>query len=241
MGTHEYYLSVINKGFDEDGVYGVQCVDGFKHFCRTVVGYNISHRTITAPSGLAYSIWDNFESLGLNKYFDKVSADKMQDGDWAIWSKCSACPSSHIAMFRKDNGNGRTGIFLGQNQAGKNRAYTQVNITYAGLRGALRPKCYHNTPAPSPTPANAKNYVNLPPSIDQWRFYDVNVTPVKANTKGYLKPKKFGGLSYYVYEYKDDGATAVINTVQFGKVKIYIKGTCAKITIGSYQYKNGNH
>ena len=66
---HEYFLSVIGKGFDEDGVYGVQCVDGFKHFCRTVVGYNISHTTICDPSGLAYSIWDNFESLGLNKYF----------------------------------------------------------------------------------------------------------------------------------------------------------------------------
>lgn len=235
---HEYYLAVINKAFDEDGVYGAQCVDGFKHFCRTVVGYNISHRTICNPTGLATSIWDNFESLGLNKYFDKVPANKMVDGDWAIWSKGSSqCPSSHIAMFRKDNGNG-TGIFLGQNQGGRS-AYSQINISYSGLRGGLRPKCYHNQP--TPTPSDTRNYVNLPPIIDQWRFYDLNVAPVKANTKGYLKPKKFGGLSYYVYAYRDNGTTAEIQTQQFGRVKIYIKGTCATITIGSYKYQAGNH
>ncbi len=137
---HEYYLAVIGKGFDEDRAFGVQCVDGFKHFCRTVIGLNLG--TICNPTGLAHSIWDNFEKLGLNKYFDKVPANQMVDGDWAIWAKGSRpCPSSHIAMFRKDNGNG-TGIFLGQNQKG-GPAYNQLSISYSGIRGALRPKCYH--------------------------------------------------------------------------------------------------
>lgn len=86
-----------------------------------------------------------------------------------------------------------------------------------------------------------KNYVNLPGNIDTWNFYDINVAPVKKNAKGQLKPSKFGGLSYYVYEYRDQGTTAVINTVQFGKVKIYIKDTPATITVGSYQYSSGNH
>lgn len=86
-----------------------------------------------------------------------------------------------------------------------------------------------------------KNYVNLPSNIDTWNFYDVGVSPVKKNAKGQLKPSKFGGLSYYVYEYRDQGTTAVINTVQFGKVKIYIKDTPATITIGAYQYSSGNH
>ena len=92
----------------------------------------------------------------------------------------------------------------------------------------------------APTPSG-KNYVNLPPEINSWRFYDLNVAPVKANAKGTLNPQKFGGLSYYVYEYRDNGTTAVIETVQFGKVKIYIKDTCATITIDSYKYQNGNH
>lgn len=85
-----------------------------------------------------------------------------------------------------------------------------------------------------------KNYVNLPPSIDKWNFYDLSAAPIKKNAKGSLNPKRFGGLSYYVYEYRDCGTTAVIETVQFGKVKIYIKDTCANITIGNYQYQNGN-
>lgn len=90
-------------------------------------------------------------------------------------------------------------------------------------------------------PTNTRNFVNLPPEIDSWRFYDINVTPVKKNAKGTLNPKKFGGLSYYVHEYRDGGATAVIETVQFGKVKIYIQDTCATITIGYYEYENGVH
>ena len=147
---HEYYLSVIYKSFDEDGIYGTQCVDGFRHFCRTVLGYNIKG-ALCNPTGYAHSIWDNYESLGLNKYFDKVPSNQMVDGDWAIWAKGSrTCPDSHVAMFRKDNGNG-TGIFLGQNQYGS-KVYTQQNFSYDGIRGALRPKIYHQpTPAPKPT------------------------------------------------------------------------------------------
>ena len=141
---HNYFEEVINKGFDEDGVYGCQCVDGFKHFCRTVVGYNISHKSICNPTGYAVSIWDNFDKLGLDKYFDKVAPNEMVDGDWAIWNMgARSCPQSHVAMFRKDNGNG-TGIFLGQNQSG-HPEYTQQNLYYSGMRGALRPKIYHTS------------------------------------------------------------------------------------------------
>ena len=47
---------------------------------------------------------------------------------------------------------------------------------------------------------------------------------------------KFGGLSYYIHEYRDNGTTAVIQTQQFGKVKIYIKHELASVTIDSYKY-----
>lgn len=234
---HQYYLSVIGKRFDEDGVYGCQCVDGFKHFCRTQLGFNISHKSICSGTGYATSIWDNFDKLGLGKYFDKVAPNKMVDGDWAIWSIGSrSCPKSHVAMFRKDNGNG-TGIFLGQNQLG-HPEFTQVNIFYDGLRGGLRPKIYHQS---KPTPTDTRNFVNLPPSISSWRFYRLDSQPIKKNAIGTLNPKKFGGLSYYVYRYLDNGTTAEIQTVQFGRVKIYIKDTCATITIGTYKYSAGNH
>lgn len=156
---HDYYNEVIGRRFDEDGVYGCQCVDGFKHFCRTELRLTLG--SICYPTGYACSIWDNYEELGLDKYFDKVRADSMVDGDWAIWSMNSrSCPYSHVAMFRKDNGNG-TGVFLGQNQS-SHPEYTQVNIYYDGLRGGLRPKIYH-TEQPKPTPAPKENpiYITL--------------------------------------------------------------------------------
>ena len=210
-----------------------QCVDGFKAFCRLVLGWNIGKKSICSPTGYATSIWDNFERLGFNKYFDKVAPNQMVDGDWAIWQKGSRpCPYSHVAMFRKDNGNG-TGVFLGQNQNGA-RAFNQVNISYSGLRGAFRPKIYHQT-------TGHKNYVNLPPQYDSWAFYRLDSTPVKKNAIGNLNPKKFGGLSYYVYSYRDNRTTAEIQTVQFGRVKIYIHNTPAIITYDRYLYKNGNH
>ena len=150
----QYCNEVLGKRFDEDGVFGCQCVDGFKHFCRTHLGLKLG--TICEPTGLASSIWDNFVPLGLDKYFDVVPADRMIDGDWAIWSinpKNKSCPYSHVAMFRKDNGNG-TGVFLGQNQLG-HPEFTQVNIYYDGLRGGLRPKIYEQpTPQPEPQPTN---------------------------------------------------------------------------------------
>jgi hypothetical protein len=231
---HEFYLQVIGKAFDEDGVYGVQCVDGFKTFCRLVLGWNIGKKSICSPTGYATSIWDNFERLGFNKYFDKVAPNQMVDGDWAIWQKGSRpCPYSHVAMFRKDNGNG-TGVFLGQNQNGS-RAFNQVNISYSGLRGAFRPKIYHQAPTTN------KNYVNLPPQYDKWAFYRLDSQPVKRNAIGNLNPKKFGGLSYYIYAYRDNRTTAEIQTIQFGRVKIYIKNTPAIITYDRWLYNNGSH
>jgi hypothetical protein len=143
---HQFFLSVINKGFNEG--YGYQCVAGFKEFCKEVLGVNYFGKSICYggnPSNYAYRIWCNFDSLGLGKYFDKVAPNQMVDGDWAIWNyggKGNACPYSHIAMFRKDNGNG-TGVFLGQNQGCNGGKFSQINISYSGLLGGLRPKIYH--------------------------------------------------------------------------------------------------
>ena len=235
---HQYYLSVIGKGFDTDG-YGYQCVSGFKQFCKSQLGLDFYHKSICYggnPSGYAYRIWYNFDSLGLGKYFTKVPANQLVDGDWAIWNwKSKACPYSHVAMFRVDNKNG-TGVFLGQNQSVNGGRFSQVNISYSGILGGLRPKIYHQQPAPS-----KKQYVNLPPNIDSWAFYRLTSQPIKKNAIGTLNPKKFGGLSYYIYRYLDNNTTVEIQTVQFGRVKIYIKNTPAIITTGTYKYPNGNH
>ena len=81
-----------------------------------------------------------------------------------------------------------------------------------------------------------KNYINLPSNIDTWRVYRLNSSPVKKNAIGMLKPSKFGGLSYYIYSYLDNGSTCEIETRDFGRCKIYIKDTPAFITIGYKKY-----
>lgn len=221
MTPHDYYLSVIGKSFDEDGQYGCQCVDGFKHFCRTQLGLRLG--TICNPSGYATSIWDNFESLGLDKYFDKVRADSMVDGDWAIWSMNSrSCPYSHVAMFRKDNNSGR-GIFLGQKQL-NHPEFTQINIYYDGLRGALRPKIYHSN-----------EYINIPPSIEARNIYNVNTKKQFAT----IKPKKFGGLSYKILSYQEGKTYAEIETHDYGKVLVKI--TAMTPITNTPQYSHGNY
>ena len=149
MTPHQYFTLVNNKGFDTDGL-GFQCVAGFKHFCKIAIGLNFYGKSICYggnPTGYAYRIWYNFESLGLNKYFDKVAPNQMVDGDWAIWNYNSPrCPYSHIAMFRVDNKDG-TGTFLGQNQGVNGGRYSQVNLSYNGILGGLRPKIFHQAPS----------------------------------------------------------------------------------------------
>lgn len=210
----QYYNEVIGRRFDEDGVYGCQCVDGFKHFCRTQIGLDFGKKSICSPTNLATSIWDNFVPLGLDKYFDVVPADRMVDGDWAIWGIGSrSCPSSHIAMFRKDNGNG-TGVFLGQNQL-NHPEFTQINIYYDGLRGGLRPRIYHETPAPAPSKENPI-YETLGDMFVRWdASYNAGVKLVKdlsvdgkkhatsQNPNAYAVYKK--GTKFTCYELKDKG------------------------------------
>lgn len=88
--------------------------------------------------------------------------------------------------------------------------------------------------------ATGKNYANLSPNITSWRVYDLNVSPVKKNAKGSLNPKKFGGLTYYIYSYRDSGTTAEIDTRDYGRVKLYIVNENCKITIDNPLYEYGS-
>lgn len=132
---HEYYLSVNGKTIDMDGAYGGQCWDLYAHYMKTL-GYKYANCTTT---GYVKDIWNNRKTNGMLDSCIEVSANELQDGDIAVWGNCDACPKSHIAIFRKDNGNG-TGIFLGQNQSGK--FVDQKSFTYTGILGCFRPKCY---------------------------------------------------------------------------------------------------
>lgn len=75
-----------------------------------------------------------------------------------------------------------------------------------------------------------KMYLNLSAYADTWRIYDLGVQPVVKNAKGMLRPSNFGGLSYTILGYEDNGTTAIIDTAQFGRVKIFIQHKLASVT-----------
>lgn len=68
-----------------------------------------------------------------------------------------------------------------------------------------------------------ETWVHLSEHVAEWRLYlDLNEAPVAKNADKMLKPAKFGGLDYKVVEFRDNGMTAVIDTKDYGRGKIYL-------------------
>ncbi|WP_235851666.1 peptidoglycan recognition protein family protein [Heyndrickxia camelliae] len=65
-----------------------------------------------------------------------------------------------------------------------------------------------------------KKYVSLPKTDSSWRVYPLGKPCTKGNEKGYLNPKKFGGLEYIVLD-SPQKDIYTIQTDDFGKVNIY--------------------
>ncbi|GAA0613942.1 hypothetical protein GCM10009001_33970 [Virgibacillus siamensis] len=65
-----------------------------------------------------------------------------------------------------------------------------------------------------------KKFLQLPSKAKSWRVYPLKVAPVKGNEKGFLRPAKFGGLTYEVLS-NPEPHVYIIQTRDFGKVQIY--------------------
>lgn len=211
MTYQEFKNKYNGKYIDFDGYYGPQCWDLAQYYFTEVLNLPTS---ILSGCGQVKNMLVRPKIDVLRAYFNEVPTNQMITGDVCIWS------TNHIAIF--DHWDGRNCWYFSQNP---NRCQVMV-INQAGLH-AFRKK---TAPKPSTT-----RYVNLPAYIDTWRFYSVNEAPVKANANGMLKPKKYGGLSYVIRGYKDNNNCVLINTKNFGQVKIFIKNTPATIT-NSPQY-----
>lgn len=72
-----------------------------------------------------------------------------------------------------------------------------------------------------------KLYINIPDWIDERRVYDVD----KHKELGYIKPRKYQGLTYYIYDIVDDFAT--IKTITYGYCLVRITEAT---TISNYPY-----
>jgi hypothetical protein len=82
-------------------------------------------------------------------------------------------------------------------------------------------------PTPTPPPVSTGKKVHLPAAVATWRFYGENVAPKAGNEKATLKPSKFGGLTYDVLGWSDSNTCVIIQTGQYGRGKIFVKGTVA--------------
>lgn len=133
MTPKEFYDTQKDKAVDIDYTAGVQCVDLFKIFTKR--NYNVWN--YNCGNGYANGLWINRKSKPYYQFFEEVSADNLQDGDWCFWDKGSKeCPDSHVAMYYQ-------GKFFGQNQD-KSRKAILKTISKDGLLGVLRPKMYKN-------------------------------------------------------------------------------------------------
>ena len=127
----EFYDKYNGRAIDDDGAYGVQCVDGFRVFCREF-GVPVK----PTPNNWADGYWYSRDALGYAQYFDYVTNPKdFRDGDVVIWAKGSRShPSSHIAFWY-------LGKEFGQNQGG-NRGFLLKSTDFSDALGALRLKAF---------------------------------------------------------------------------------------------------
>ena len=213
LSATDFYNKHINKAYDVDSSFGPQCVDAFKLF--TLEQYGISNYNCT--NGWASGLWIYRKEKPYYEHFVEVDINDMKNGDWVFWNNESKnCPDSHVAMYYN-------GKFFSQNQNGI-RAFTLANISYDGILGVLRPKIYIN---------NEKKYINIPAWIDERNIYDLNKKQFAT-----IKPKKFGGLSYTIYNTIDDMKYAEIETVNFGRCLIKI--TESTPITSTPQFTHGN-
>lgn len=97
MGIDEFLTKYAGKKVDFDGVYGAQCVDLFRQYCKDVLG--IPHTGSVDPDG-AQGIWKNYDKLPLEqKYFERIDAGYTpMIGDVAVWNSTTSNKYGHVAI-----------------------------------------------------------------------------------------------------------------------------------------------
>jgi len=127
--------------YDIDHAYGAQCVDGIAKFVLDSYG---EHNFNCGKCGMAYGLWTNYGTNGVEKYFIQLPFSEARLGDWIVWNKGSkSAPKSHVAMLYKKVGTNMVNAY-GQNQGGK-KAFNFCNAYTDGILGVLRPRTYLST------------------------------------------------------------------------------------------------
>lgn len=128
----------------------------------------------------------------------------------------------NTCSFSKLSGNGwlknNKGAWVTSPNSIKPEEAFHIDKSFTTIKNSqgLKFKELPSTPTPS---KNQKLY--LPDSATSWRVYKMGVQPVKGKECGFLKPSKFGGLTYDILGYTSSNV-AIIQTRDFGRVQIYI-------------------
>ena len=125
------------KKIDFDGLYGAQCVDLFRLYCKEGLGIK-EHTGSCSTSGGAKDLFLDYEKMqGERKYFSKVTGKNFNAGDVLVWDGTDKNKFGHVAIFLCKLNN----LLLVFEQDGFKQNGAQINIRCTdNLLGALRKK-----------------------------------------------------------------------------------------------------
>lgn len=133
MKIDQFIMTNIFRKVDFDGVYGAQCVDLFRQYCKDVL--NIPH---TGSVEGAKDIFLNYEKMPLEmKYFERLTKEPVT-GDVVVWNASKSNKYGHVAIV-VGNMHGRDLLVFEQNGFQQDGAKLVIR-TIDNLLGYLRPK-----------------------------------------------------------------------------------------------------
>lgn len=121
----------LGKVIDYDGMYGYQCVDLYRLYCKHL-GFPQSPNVRAAVD-----IWDTY----LEEHFERIPYEPgliPQQGSVIIWD-LSVGDWGHLALFDRKIRCRDGFISIDQNWPGAGRGIREVEHTYDGVIGWLRP------------------------------------------------------------------------------------------------------
>lgn len=137
MTLEEFVIKYSGKKVDFDNVYGAQCVDLFRQYCKDVL--NISEHTGScSTSGGAKDLFLDYPKMEKEKkYFTRETKKGMVQGDVLIWDGTNKNQYGHVAIYLGKLNNSL--IVFEQNGFTQNGA--EINIrSKNNLLGFLRKK-----------------------------------------------------------------------------------------------------
>lgn len=199
--------------------------------------YDVTRKNCPAPFVANPIRWDNFKAKLTTKPTSnntttkacKVELPKNAES-WRVYPMDKAPTVGNECGFLKPSKfGGLTYDVLDWTQTDvaviETRDFGRVQIYVAASTGAKVTNKTTTTKKPATT---KKQKLYLPKEAETWRVYPLNKKPTVGNECGFLKPSKFGGLTYDIIKFTQTDV-AVIETRDFGQVQIYVAASTGAV------------